>query len=100
MQIAAFPSVNYVNYDDIPTDLIEKEKAIEMGKEDLQNKPEEIREKIVQGRVEKLFKAQTLLDQPYMKDSSITVDELVKQKIAVLGENIQISKFVRFTLGE
>ena len=67
---------------------------------DLQSKPEEIRAKIVEGRIEKLFKAQTLLDQPYMKDGSITVDELVKQNIGILGENIQISRFTRFTLGE
>lgn len=100
MQIAAYPSVNYVSYDDIPKEMIEQERKIEMGKEDLQNKPEEIREKIVDGRIEKLFRTQTLLDQPYMKDGSITVDELVKQNIATLGENIQVNRFTRFTLGE
>ena len=100
MQIAAYPSVNYVSYDDIPEEMIAQERKIEMGKEDLQNKPEEIREKIVEGRIEKLFKTQTLLDQPYMKDGSITVDELVKQNIGILGENIQVSRFTRFTLGE
>ena len=100
MQIAAYPTVNYVSYDDIPESAIEEERKIEMGKEDLQSKPEEIRAKIVEGRIEKLFKAQTLLDQPYMKDGSITVDELVKQNIGILGENIQISRFTRFTLGE
>lgn len=99
MQIAAFPSINYVSYDEISDEIIEAEKQIEMKKEDLENKPEEIREKIVQGRVEKIFKTQTLLDQPYMKDPGMTIDELIKQKISVLGENIQVSKFVRFTLG-
>ena len=100
MQVAAYPTVNYVSYDDIPESVIEEERKIEMGKEDLQSKPEEIRAKIVEGRIEKLFKAQTLLDQPYMKDAGITVDELVKQNIGILGENIQISRFTRFTLGE
>ena len=100
MQIAAFPSINYVSYSDIPVEMIEKEKTIEMGKEDLENKPEEIKGKIVQGRVEKIFKTQTLLDQPYMKDPNMTVDELIKQRISILGENIQVSRFKRFTLGE
>lgn len=100
MQIAAFPSINFVSYNDIPQAIIDKEKEIEMGKEDLQTKPLEIREKIVQGRIEKIFKAQTLLDQPYMKDQNVTVDELIKQKISILGENIQVSRFTRFILGE
>ena len=100
MQVAAFPDINYVSMSDVPNTLLQKEKEIEIEKEDLKDKPEEIREKIVAGRLEKLFKSQTLLDQPYMKDSSITVDELIKQKISVLGENIQVSKFVRFTLGK
>lgn len=82
MQVAAFPDINYVSMSDVPNTLLQKEKEIEIEKEDLKDKPEEIREKIVAGRLEKLFKSQTLLDQPYMKDSSITVDELIKQKIS------------------
>lgn len=100
MQIAAFPSISYVSYNDIPLEIIEKEKTIEKGKEDLKDKPEEIKDKIVQGRVEKIFKSQILLDQPYMKDPNITIDELIKQRIAILGENIQVSRFTRFILGE
>ena len=100
MQIAAFPEINYVNLDQVPKELITKEKELEEAKDDLKNKPQEIREKIVEGRLEKILKTQTLLDQPYMKDSNITIDELIKQKIAILGENIQVAKFVRFTLGK
>jgi elongation factor Ts len=100
MQIAACPNVEYVKVEDIASDFAEKEKAIEMGREDLANKPENIREKIVQGRVEKRLKELSLMDQPYIKDQSITVDELVKQKITKVGENIQIRRFSRFVLGE
>jgi elongation factor Ts len=100
MQVAACPNVEYVKVEDIPPEFSEKEKAIELGREDLANKPENIREKIVQGRVEKRLKELSLMDQPYIKDQSITVEELVKQKIAKVGENIQIRRFSRFVLGE
>jgi elongation factor Ts len=100
MQIAACPNVEYVRVDDIPADIVAKEKEIEMGRDDLGNKPEDIKEKIVLGRIDKRLKEITLLDQPFIKDQNISVDELVKQKIAQLGENIQIRRFVRFVLGE
>lgn len=100
MQIAACPNVEYVKVEDIPAEIAEKEKAIEMGKEDLGNKPENIKEKIVQGRIEKRLKEMSLLDQPYIRDQSITIEELVKQGVAQLGENIQVRRFVRFVLGE
>lgn len=100
MQIAACPNVEYVKTDDIPTAMIDAEKAIEMGREDLAKKPENIREKIVQGRIDKRLKELSLLDQPFIKDQNITVEELVKQSVAKLGENIQIRRFSRFVLGE
>lgn len=100
MQIAACPNVEYVSVDDIPKAMVEKEKAVEMGRDDLASKPENIREKIVVGRIEKRLKELALLDQPYIRDQSITVDELVKQSVGQLGENIQIRRFVRFVLGE
>jgi elongation factor Ts len=100
MQIAANPNVEYVRVSDIPADMVEKEKSIEMGRDDLANKPENIREKIVGGRIEKRLKELTLLDQPFIRDQSITVEEMVKQSIAQLGENIQIRRFARFVLGE
>jgi len=100
MQIAACPNVEYVRTEDIPKAFVEKEKAIEMGRDDLSSKPENIREKIVVGRIEKRLKEVSLMDQPYIKDQSITVQELVTQSVATLGENIQIRRFVRFVLGE
>lgn len=100
MQIAACPNVEYIAVQDIPPEVAQKEKEIEMGREDLANKPDNIKEKIVQGRIEKRLKEIALLEQPYIRDQSITVEELVKQTIAQLGENIKVRRFVRFLLGE
>ncbi len=100
MQIAACPNVEYVKVEDIPESLTAKEKEIEMGRDDLAGKPDKIKEKIVEGRIEKRKKDLSLLPQPYIRDQSITVEELVKQSVAQLGENIQIRRFTRFVLGE
>ncbi|MGK7933127.1 MAG: translation elongation factor Ts [Microcystaceae cyanobacterium] len=100
MQIAACTNVEYVSVEEIPDAIIAKEKEIEMGREDLAGKPENIREKIVQGRIDKRAKELALLDQPFIKDQGISVGELIKQTIATLGENIQVRRFVRFVLGE
>ncbi len=100
MQIAACPNVEFVSLEEIPPEVIDREKSVEMGKDDLANKPENVREKIVQGRIDKRLKELSLLDQPYIKDQSITVDELVKQSVALLGENIKVRRFVRFIMGE
>ncbi|WP_013321338.1 translation elongation factor Ts [Gloeothece verrucosa] len=100
MQIAACPNVEYVNVEDIPEAVAQKEKDIEKGRDDLAGKPDNIKDKIVEGRIGKRLKELSLMDQPYIRDQSITVAELVKQTIAQLGENIQIRRFVRFVLGE
>jgi len=100
MQIAACPQVQFINAADIPAEVSEKEKKIEMAKDDLGNKPLEIKEKIVEGRIQKKLKEMVLLDQPFIRDSSITIEELVKKNISSLGENIQIRRFERFVLGE
>jgi elongation factor Ts len=100
MQVAACPNVEYVSVDQIPAEIAQKEKDIEMGKDDLANKPDNIKEKIVQGRIEKRLKELTLLDQPYIRDQSISVEDLLKQAKAQLGEDIQVTRFVRYILGE
>ncbi|MEM1366986.1 MAG: translation elongation factor Ts [Cyanobacteria bacterium P01_H01_bin.15] len=100
MQIAACPNVEYVKVADIPAAVAEKESEIESGRDDLGNKPENIKAKIIQGRVDKRLKELSLLDQPYIRDQSITVEELIKERVAKLGENIQIRRFQRFILGE
>ena len=100
MQVAAYSNVEYVSTDEVPQAIVEKEKAIEKGREDLQGKPDNIKEKIIQGRIDKRLKEMSLLDQPFVKDQSITVDEYIKQGVATLGENIQVRRFARFVLGE
>ena len=100
MQVAACPNVEYVSIDEIPSDVVEKEKQIEMGRDDLSGKPEQIKEKIVEGRIAKRLNELVLLSQPYIKDSSLTVEDIVKQAAAKIGENIQVRRFTRYTLGE
>jgi len=100
MQIAACPNVEFVSINDIPNEIVEKEKLIEMDRDDLSGKPEQIKGKIVEGRINKRLKELALLDQPYIKDSSITVEQLVKQVAGKIGENIKVRRFTRYTLGE
>ncbi len=100
MQVAACPNVEYVSTDQIPINVVENEKSIEMGRDDLAGKPEQIKARIVEGRIGKRLKELTLMEQPFIKDSSLTVAELVKQVAGQIGENIQIRRFTRYTLGE
>jgi elongation factor Ts len=100
MQVAASPSVEYVSLANIPLSIVEKEKESESSKEDLAKKPKDIKEKIVEGRIQKRLKELSLMDQFFIRDSSITIEELIKQNIAKLGENIQIRRFEKFILGE
>ncbi|KAL3532475.1 hypothetical protein ACH5RR_005996 [Cinchona calisaya] len=100
MQVVAIPQVQYVSIEDIPASIVNKEKELEMQREDLQSKPENIREKIVEGRVSKRLGELALLEQPFIKNDGILVKDLVKQTVAALGENIKVRRFVRFTLGE
>ena len=100
LQIAACPQVEYVSTDEIPDAVREREHAIEMGRSDLASKPEAIREKIVAGRIGKRLNELALLEQSFIKDSSITVAELVKQTSGKLSERIVVRRFSRFVLGE
>jgi len=100
MQVAACPQVQYVSIEDIPESIVSKEREIEMQREDIQSKPENIREKIVEGRISKRLGELALLEQPFIKNDSILVKDLVKQTVATLGENIKVRRFARFTLGE
>ena len=71
-----------------------------MGRDDLSGKPEQIKEKIVEGRIAKRLNELVLLEQPYIKDSSLSVEQLVKQTAGKIGENIKVRRFTRYTLGE
>ena len=90
----------YVSRDEIPASIIEEETRIESGKEDLQGKPDNIKERIIQGRVDKLMAAKVLLEQNFVKDPGLTIENLIKEKIAKIGEKITIRRFVRYVLGE
>jgi elongation factor Ts len=97
MQIAACPSVKYISVDDVPSEIIEAETEIEAGKNDLLRKPEQIRAKIVEGRVSKRIGEMCLMSQPFVKDASLTVDEYIKTISGKLKENIKIARFTKFT---
>jgi elongation factor Ts len=99
MQIAAYPAVSYVSVEDIPSAISESETEIEMGKNDLASKPEAIKSKIVEGRVAKRLKEMCLLNQSFVKDNTLTVEDYLKGVSGKLQENIKVTKFVRFTLG-
>lgn len=100
MQIASNPEIQFVSEDLISQETKDKVWKFESSKEDLQNKPDEIKNKIVQGRVDKNLKKQVLLEQEYIRDPNITVKEYIKQVVGVLGENIKVSRFTRYLLGE
>jgi elongation factor Ts len=100
MQVAACPNVEYIEVSEIPEAIAAKEKEIEMGREDIANKPDNIKEKIVQGRIDKRLKEMTLIDQPYIKDQNISVTELISQIAKQSGEEIAVRRFTRFILGE
>ncbi|GCE65332.1 translation elongation factor Ts [cyanobiont of Ornithocercus magnificus] len=100
MQITACPNVEYVSVNEIPEEVLQREKSIEMGREDLSEKSDHIKAKIVEGRISKRLKEITLMDQPFIRDSSISIAELVKQVASRTGENIKVRRFTRYTLGE
>jgi elongation factor Ts len=100
MQIASNPEISVIEMENISESTKEEVRKFESAKEDLKNKPEEICKKIVEGRVKKSLKKQILLEQEYIRDSSITVNEYITQMIGVLGENIRVSRFTRYVLGE
>lgn len=90
----------FVNEDCVSKDYIENEKRIEMGKEDLIGKPDNIKEKIVTGRVEKLIASKCLMKQPFVKDTEKTIEQLVKDISAALGCKVVVKRFTRYELGE
>lgn len=98
MQIAAM-SPKYVSEADIPAEEMKRVKAELMASESLASKPEEMREKIVEGQLKKHFAEQVLMSQAYILDDSKTVEQHIKEAIAKLGENIVIRQFKRIELG-
>jgi elongation factor Ts len=99
MQIAA-ADPQFIRREDVTQEALEKEKDIQRARAINEGKPEKMAEKIVEGRMNKYYEEVCLYEQPFIKDNSITVQDLIKQKIAKLGENISVSRFVRFKVGD
>ena len=106
LQIAAM-NPQYVSRNDIPAEVIEKEKdyyrqeALEHQKKEGKEKPPAVTDKIVEGKLDKFFYSQKcLLDQVYIKDDAMKINDLIKNKIAKFGENIVVKRFTRFELGK
>jgi elongation factor Ts len=90
----------YVSREEVPEEIIAQEKEIYKKQALNEGKPEKIVEKIAEGKLNKFFAEICLLEQPFVKDNDMTVEELVKHTIAKIGENINIKRFARFVLGE
>ncbi len=99
LQVAA-TNPTYIQREDVPADKIEREKAVYLGQAKEMGKPEAAWEKIVQGKMEKFYEVNCLLEQSFIKDPNITIKEILTGKIAKLGENISIARFTRYQLGQ
>ncbi len=99
MQIAAASPVA-VRREEIPAELMDRERAIYKAQALESGKPENIVDKIVQGRLDKYYKEVCLLEQPFVKDQDKTVDQYVTESAAQIGENVSVRRFARFVLGE
>lgn len=99
MQVAA-ADPQFIRREDVSTDVLEKEKEIQRARALGEGKPEKVLDKIVEGRLTKFYEEICLLEQPFIKDNSVKVEDLIKTKIAKLGENITVARFVRFKVGD
>ncbi|MFC1595469.1 translation elongation factor Ts [Gemmatimonadota bacterium] len=99
MHIAA-TAPRFISREEVDSALLEKEKEIYRDAALNEGKPENIVDRIVEGKVEKYYEQVCLLEQPWIRDGDKTIEDLLKETIASLGENIQIARFVRFALGE
>lgn len=99
MQIAA-ANPKYISREDVPQDIVQKEREILKTQAINEGKPEHIAEKIVDGRIEKFFEENCLMDQPFIKDPDKKISQLIMEKIAIIGENITVSRFTRYERGE
>ena len=98
MQIAAAAPL-YVKMEDVPIDVIEKEKEIYREQMKDSEKPGNVVEKIVEGKLSKFYSDVCLLEQEYIKENKIIIKDLIKEKIAAFGENIEVTRFSRFQIG-
>jgi elongation factor Ts len=99
MHIAAADPL-YLRREEVPAEVLEKEKEIARERARLEGKPEKILDRIVEGRLSKYYEESCLLEQPFVKEATLTIEQLVKTKIAKLGENISVARFIRFKVGD
>jgi len=99
MHIAA-ANPQFVRREDVPADILERERGIYRGQMEGQNKPAAVIDKIVEGKLNSFYEQVCLLDQPSIRDPKLTIGQIVQAAIAKMGENIAIPRFVRFKLGE
>ncbi len=97
MHVAA-SNPRWIRREDVPEEVLTKEK--EIYAEQFKDKPPQVVDKIVQGKIESFFKENCLLEQPFVKDQDVTVGELIREYIAKFGENVEVRRFVRFAVGE
>src|SRR5690242_20074035 len=99
MHIAA-ADPQFIRKEDVTTDVLEKEKDIQRARALNEGKPEKVVDKIIEGRLSKFYEEICLLEQPFVKENTLSVGQLIKTKIAKLGENITVSRFTRFKVGD
>lgn len=99
MQIAA-SNPQYISRDEVPEDVVEREKSVLKQQALNEGKPEHIVEKMIEGRINKFYEEICLLDQDYIKDPDKKIQELLNEKISKIGENLKIRRFARFEVGE
>lgn len=97
MHIAAAAPI-CISKEDVPADIIVKEREIAMAQLEGDKKPEAIKEKIVNGKIDKFVSGVALLEQPFVKDDSMTIGDLIKSKIATIGEKIEVKRFTRYQI--
>jgi elongation factor Ts len=99
MQVVA-ARAQYLRPEDVPADVLEQEKAIYRAQLADEKKPAHVIERIIEGKLAKFYEDACLLEQPFIKDPSVKVKDLVTNSIAKLGENIRVRRFARFAVGE
>jgi len=99
MQVAA-ADPKFLRREDVTPEALEKEKEIQRARALAEGKPEKMADKIVEGRMAKFYEENCLLEQPFIKDNTVTIGDMIKAKIAKVGENIAIARYARFKVGE
>ena len=98
IQVAA-TDPSFIRLEDVPADVVEHEKGLYRVQLEAEKKPEQVWEKIIEGKLGAYYKENCLMQQPYIRDESKTIDELIKAMIAKTGENIVVARFARFKIG-